>query len=381
MPATHSSTQRRSSLKCPALSHNPIRSLSLPTHHEKPQKSNRVRFAICTRAPQAETLRRPLNAPGSKQQTRPKVGPLAPTRIPCRIQSGRPNGISPRARKERSQAERNQRSKTLQATQRAHQRPRRVSSSHLERTRASSDGQYPNATLPLYIPSHSRAALSPCLSSPSKINCSISSSNPGGCEKLLQKIHRPVPASIDQNHQPASPDSVMDLGLKAQSIKAYTLSPSWCSPNIHSAVHKYNVSRSKTQTTDNEILSIFLKNNGGYLDDSDDEDDEEEEEEEEDSEEAEESFTSVRATVAFLKRIPLYPFEFRKPTSLSYSEQFNDLSILDISTSRSASDSSTSPSESQAHSSPPRYYWNRVLPTTPVTPTPKTRSRFTFYKK
>jgi hypothetical protein len=169
----------------------------------------------------------------------------------------------------------------------------------------------------------------------------------------------------------------MDLSLKAER-KAYTLSPSWCSPNIHSAAHKYNVSRNKTQGTDNEILSIFLKNNGGYLDDSDDED-EDVDEDEEDSAEAEESFTSVRATVAFLKRIPMYPFEFRKPTSLSYSEQFNDLSLLDISTSRSASDSSTS--LSQAHSSPPRYYWNRVLPTLPVTSTPKSRSRFTFYKK
>jgi hypothetical protein len=120
----------------------------------------------------------------------------------------------------------------------------------------------------------------------------------------------------------------MDLSLKAKR-KAYIYPiPLLVSPNIHSAAHKYNVSRNKTQGTNNEVLSIFLKNNGGYLDDSDDEHEgKDEDEDKEDSAQAEESFTSVRATVAFLKRIPMYPFEFCKPTLLSYSEQFNNLSL------------------------------------------------------
>ncbi|EFP84356.2 uncharacterized protein PGTG_10076 [Puccinia graminis f. sp. tritici CRL 75-36-700-3] len=122
-----------------------------------------------------------------------------------------------------------------------------------------------------------------------------------------------------------------------------------------------SLSALKNQEANNQILSAFLKNNGGYLDDSDDEEEEEHDEDE--------PVNSLRSTVAFLKRIP-YPFESRNPTPMP-SAQFNDLSLLSISTSESSGKSSPNSS--------PRYYWNRAQPNVSASPS-KNRSRFSIYK-
>ncbi|PLW10037.1 hypothetical protein PCANC_08595 [Puccinia coronata f. sp. avenae] len=95
-------------------------------------------------------------------------------------------------------------------------------------------------------PSYTRAALSPFLSLPSKIDCEMSTSNPGDCEKLLQKLSRPVAI---KNH--------------------------W---QINDETYKHKLRKSNNQRANINILSVFLKINGGYLDDSDKEDDDDEEE-------------------------------------------------------------------------------------------------------
>ncbi|PLW42189.1 hypothetical protein PCASD_05615 [Puccinia coronata f. sp. avenae] len=118
-------------------------------------------------------------------------------------------------------------------------------------------------------PSYTRAALSPFLSLPSKIDCEMSTSNPGDCEKLLQKLSRPVAI---KNHWQINDESLQ------REKKIYSLSPSWCSPNIHTAAYKHKLRKSNNQRANINILSVFLKINGGYLDDSDKEDDDDEEE-------------------------------------------------------------------------------------------------------
>jgi hypothetical protein len=62
--------------------------------------------------------------------------------------------------------------------------------------------------------------------------------------------------------------------------------------------------RGRNHEADNQILAGFLKNNGGYLDES-------EEEDEEEGEGEEEPARPMKATIEFLQRIPL-PFERRK---------------------------------------------------------------------
>lgn len=159
--------------------------------------------------------------------------------------------------------------------------------------------------LPLPISSHSRTALDPCLSSSPKIECLISTVSPaGGCEKLLQTIYHSSPI-LDQSQMMEAVNE-----YKKDERKAGTLSPSWCSPNIFSAA---DIGPS-CHTGHNHILSLFLKNNGRYLDDSDD--DEQEEEEEEGGHLvaiSNDAFHSVRATDAFLKRIYYPTFELRPP--------------------------------------------------------------------
>ncbi|WAQ84388.1 hypothetical protein PtA15_4A841 [Puccinia triticina] len=150
--------------------------------------------------------------------------PARPSRIPCRVHSG---GLA-RARP-RSPA----------AARRAEGPRLRLSSCPLERTLVSEPHQRT-----LFLPvSRARHALSPCLSAPSTIRCSLSTREPGGCKQLLQRLSRPAPA------QPPGPASLSHG-------KAYTLSPSWCSPSIHRAARKHT-------RPANPILSVFLKNNGG----------------------------------------------------------------------------------------------------------------------
>jgi hypothetical protein len=199
-------------------------------------------------------------------------------------------------------------------------------------------------------PSYSRAALSPFLSSPSKIDCLMSTSNPGGCEQLLQKLSRSV--AIKNQRQ------INDRILKRDK-KTYSLSPSWCSPKIQTAAYKHNLSRSNTQRAHNDILSVFLKNNGGYLDDSDDEDDEEEEEEEEDDE-------IFYSPVTVLKTVPTYPLQFRTPSSTSSSQ---------ISSSSGSTRTSSNPPINSSCKSSPQYFRNRVQPAVPVS-LDKTGARF-----
>ncbi|KAA1127874.1 hypothetical protein PGTUg99_011291 [Puccinia graminis f. sp. tritici] len=349
MSSTQPSSQLRSALKCPIPSRHSIRNVSVPSHYKRRQSSNRVRFEghSSSNGSQNESLRNHPHASSSRDQ-RPNLAQPGPSRIPCRVQSG---SLSSR-RTERSQT--SERGRQIQQNNTYNhvqaQRPR-ISISPVERTRIS-PRRHQTAKISLFIPSHSRAALSPCLSLPSKINSSISTLKSGGCEILLQKLHRPVALG--------SQTEVQDLSLKIGK-KAYTLSPSWCSPNIQNVAYKYNVSCSKNQEANNQILSAFLKNNGGYLDDSDDEEEEEHDDDE--------PVNSLRSTVAFLKRIP-YPFESRNPTPMP-SAQFNDLSLLSISTSESSGKSSPNSS--------PRFYWNRAQPNVSASPS-KTRSRFSIYK-
>jgi len=179
----------------------------------------------------------------------------------------------------------------------------RVEQSRIYGSPSDSRQQPASAKLILSLPisSHSRTALDPCLSSSTKIEGLSSTVNPaGGCEKLLQTIYHSSPI-LDQNQMM---DAVNDY--KKDERKAGTSSPSRCSPNILSAAD----TGPSRPTGHNHILSLFLKNNGGYLDDSDDEEEEEGGRRVATSNDA---FHSVRATVAFLKRIPYLTFELRPP--------------------------------------------------------------------
>ncbi|KAI7958506.1 hypothetical protein MJO29_006723, partial [Puccinia striiformis f. sp. tritici] len=366
MPSTQSSSQRRSSLKCPTLSHPTIRNVSLPIHPERHQRGHRVRFEGHRSGSDSNItnhIRSSPHSPGSRYRiTRPR-----PSRIPCLVYSASLYGVAYRVRKDRSTTSEvcrpvEQHQTPIRCRPQLVERPQ-ISASPLESARPS-NRQKPSQKIPSdqqrlisaklspFIPSHSRAALSPCLSSPSKIDCSISSISLGGCEKLLHKIHRPVPIENQMQMKENMSPKV--------SRKEYHLSPSWCSPNIQHAAYKYKLPRSQNQRTDNEILSVFLKNNGGYLDDSDDEDEDEEELE---GGGEEEPLDTVRATVAFLKKIP-YPFEFRNPSRNTISSpQFNpDVSSSTIST-RISSDSSPN---LISRSSSSQYYWNRVHSTTTI---------------
>ncbi|KAI9631167.1 hypothetical protein KEM48_013229 [Puccinia striiformis f. sp. tritici PST-130] len=380
MPSTQSSSQRRSSLKCPTLSHPTIRNVSLPIHPERHQRGHRVRFEGHRSGSDnniTNHIHSSPHSPGSRYRiTRPR-----PSRIPCLVYSASLYGVAYRVRKDRSTTSEvcrpvEQHQTPIRCRPQLVERPQ-ISASPLESARPS-NRQKPSQKIPSdqqrlisaklspFIPSHSRAALSPCLSSPSKIDCSISSISLGGCEKLLHKIHRPVPIENQMQMKENMSPKV--------SRKEYHLSPSWCSPNIQHAAYKYKLPRSQNQRTDNEILSVFLKNNGGYLDDSDDEDEDEEELE---GGGEEEPLDTVRATVAFLKKIP-YPFEFRNPSRNTISSpQFNpDVSSSTIST-RISSDSSPN---LISRSSSSQYYWNRVHSTTTIVTPSKSGSRFTFYK-
>ncbi|OAV96681.1 hypothetical protein PTTG_26293 [Puccinia triticina 1-1 BBBD Race 1] len=206
-----------------------------------------------------------------------------------------------------------------------------------------------------------RVALSPCLSSPSKVNYSISRLESGGCAKILQKVQsRPV-----ASEQQEQVEKIMSIKTEE---KAYILSPSWCTPNIHNAASKYHVSRSsKTHQADRDFLSVFLNNNGGYLDDSDDEEDEEEDDDQP-------AVNSFRATAAFLRGIPS-AFQTRASSATGDSSSSSNLSSS-ASSMRTSADSSPSFAPLSRH----QYYWERVQPTQPVTP-PRTRSRFIFFKK
>ncbi|POV98013.1 hypothetical protein PSHT_14278 [Puccinia striiformis] len=212
------------------------------------------------------------------------------------IQHGRRNmyGVQIERRSARSQRTRDlnanhpQRLRILPQGQ--HDR-RQFSTLKLERTALPKDILKAGKGISLYIPRHSRTALSPCLAAPPRIISSISRLGPGGCEKILSKIS--LPADI---HPAATSHSQQNSKL----TRAYDLSPSWCSPNLQRSAHRYLVS-SEDQNPDNEILAGFLKNNGGYLDDSDDE------------EEGEGQTTpgnTMMATVEFLKRRIAYPSSF-----------------------------------------------------------------------
>ncbi|WAQ85824.1 hypothetical protein PtA15_6A453 [Puccinia triticina] len=223
-------------------------------------------------------------------------------------------------------------------------------------TRASVSQQQTTSS-PLNL--QTRVALSPCLSSPSKINCSISRLDSGGCAKMLQKIQsRPVASEQEEQLEEIT-------SIKAEK-KEYSLSPSWCSPNIHNAASKYKVSRSSNnQHAERDFLSVFLNNNDGYLDDSDDE---------EDDEDDERAVKPVRATVAFLRRIPSV-FDSRASSSLSAGSSSPNNLPSSASSIRTSSDSTPSFAPISRH----QYYWERVQPTQPVTP-PPTRSRFLFFR-
>ncbi|KAH9456674.1 hypothetical protein Pst134EB_012879 [Puccinia striiformis f. sp. tritici] len=339
MPSTQSSSQRRSSLKCPTLSHPTIRNVSLPIHPERHQRGHRVRFEGHRSGSDnniTNHIHSSPHSPGSRYRiTRPR-----PSRIPCLVYSASLYGVAYRVRKDRSTT--SEVCRPVEQHQTPIRRPQlverpQISASPLESARPS-NRQKPSQKIPSdqqrlisaklspFIPSHSRAALSPCLSSPSKIDCSISSISLGGCEKLLHKIHRPVPIENQMQMKENMSPKV--------SRKEYHLSPSWCSPNIQHAAYKYKLPRSQNQRTDNEILSVFLKNNGGYLDDSDDEDEDEEELEGEE----------------------------KKSHWIQY-EQRSDSSPNLISRSSSS-----------------QYYWNRVHSTTTIVTPSKSGSRFTFYK-
>ncbi|KAA1083532.1 hypothetical protein PGT21_005425 [Puccinia graminis f. sp. tritici] len=226
----------------------------------------------------------------------------------------------------------------------------------------SSEQQRPNRTL-LIRATHSRVALSPCLSTPSKINSSISNSTAlGGSEKVLKMLHcRPILVIETQSNQ------VKEIGSPKPEKKSYSLSPSWCSPNIHSAAHKYNVSRSQNQQPNNDVLSVFLNNNGGYLDDSDDED-----EDEEDNDDEELRFNSIRATVGFLRRIPS-SFQSSIQRSISNSPSLSSASSIHT----DSSDSFIDFNDARLN------YWERVQKPVVVQSTPFRTgfSPFTFFKK
>ncbi|PLW51974.1 hypothetical protein PCANC_08429 [Puccinia coronata f. sp. avenae] len=347
IPAT-SSSQSRSSLKYPALSHQSTRNLPLPGQHKPPQSFHRVQFEDYRSSPQFAGV----------QNWRLNVVQTGPSRIPCRVQSvGSQHGITSRVRKGQGelsslahQVWRNRKCKLAEAQ--GIERPRISSSPPTQ----PANRRQQNPKIYELISTHSRTPLSPCLSSPSKIHCLISTLNPGGCEKLLQTIHRPV-ATKNETH-------VNGNSLKIKK-KAYTLSPSWCSPNIHTTAYKHIIPRGQTQRVNNEILSVFLKNNGGYLDDSDDEDEEEGEDDGADG-----AFNSLRFTVALLKRIP-HPFESRTPSLIP--------SFQILSANESIPTSPETPNNFSCNSSR-QPYWKRIKPDAPVTSS-RTGSQFTFYNK
>ncbi|OAV91444.1 hypothetical protein PTTG_05111 [Puccinia triticina 1-1 BBBD Race 1] len=211
----------------------------------------------------------------------------------------------------------------------------RIPTVQLERTPAS-ESELGAKRISPYIPRHSRTALSPCLSPPSRIISSISRLGPGGCTKILSKIgqpgvvHHPVLNSSDEN---------VDL-----QTKVYNLSPSWCSPNLRKSAHRYVVSDGEYQNPDNEILAGFLKNNGGYLDDSDDE--------QEELEEQDTPGNTMMATLNFLKRRIQYPFEFRSPryTQPSSSQaSYSSTSFSNSTRTISAYSTNSSLSVDQSH--------------------------------
>ncbi|KAI9601942.1 hypothetical protein KEM48_001231 [Puccinia striiformis f. sp. tritici PST-130] len=238
------------------------------------------------------------------------------------IQHGRRNmyGVQIERRSARSQRTRDlnanhpQRLRILPQGQ--HDR-RQFSTLKLERTALPKDILKAGKGISLYIPRHSRTALSP----------------------LPADIH---PAATSHSQQ------------NSKLTRAYDLSPSWCSPNLQRSAHRYLVS-SEDQNPDNEILAGFLKNNGGYLDDSDDE------------EEGEGQTTpgnTMMATVEFLKRRIAYPFEFRAPSCPPALLQSNRRSTTcsPLIQTRSACSANLIRASSQ------RFYWNQVqqLSPTPV---------------
>lgn len=137
--------------------------------------------------------------------------------------------------------------------------PPMVSTVQLERNIAPQPKHKRKEVVP-YVPCHLRQPLAPCLSSPGKLLSSIVQLSPGGSQRILLKI----PCSTVCESTPRA---------KAEK-RPYDLSASWCSSSVQMYMPKRTTYKGENLIKDNDILSGFLKNNGGYLDESDDEGDE-----------------------------------------------------------------------------------------------------------